>query len=92
MPAFRHVVLFHLHEGADPEPALRVLRDACPETGVLTWTVTRSLDQRKGIVVVEDATFVEREAFEDFRASDGHQAAVAHMSQCSDWVVGDWWD
>lgn len=90
MAAFRHVVLFRLHDAADADAAIRVLEEMRPAEGLVSWTITRSLEDRKGVVIVEDATFVDRAAFEEFRRSEGHRLAVEHMRRCSDWLVGDW--
>jgi hypothetical protein len=87
----RHVILFRLREGADPELAMRLLEESRPE-GALKWVIERSIDERKGVVIVEDTTFVDSEALQAFRASKAHEASAAYMSQWADWVVGDWWE
>lgn len=87
---FHHVVLFRMHDGADAEAAVAVLDASRPDDGVVDWVVTRSLDDRKGVVVVESVSFVDQAAFEEFRDSAAHRAAGAHMAQVSDWLVGDY--
>jgi hypothetical protein len=87
----RHVILFHLHEGADPDVAIRLLEEARP-AGVLKWVIKRSLDERKGTVIVEDTTFVDQEALDAYRVSDAHKPVADYLGQRADWVVGDWWE
>jgi hypothetical protein len=90
---FRHIVLFRVRDDVtDPELSeaidrLRALGDA-PTVG--EWRIERSLDQRKGRVIVEDATFASREAFEVFRSSAAHVATAEHMAGIADWWVGDY--
>lgn len=85
----RHVILFHLHDGADADEALELLRSFRPP-GTLKWTIEKSLDERKGTVIVEDATFESQAALDAFRVSDDHAAAAEFMKANADWVVGDW--
>lgn len=87
---FRHVVLFRLHEGASASDAVAALEAARPRLGASRWTITTSLDDRKGTVVVEDSTFDDEAKFQAWRVSEQHLAAVAHMKQNADWLVGDW--
>lgn len=87
---YRHVVLFRLHDDADTGAAVAALEAARPETGASRWTITPSLDSRKGTVIVEDSTFDDEAAFHAWRVSDLHLAAVAHMREHADWLVGDW--
>jgi hypothetical protein len=87
---FRHVVLFRLHEGASASDAVAALEAARPRLGASRWTITTSLDDRKGTVVVEDATFDDEAAFQAWRVSEQHLTAVAHMKENADWLVGDW--
>lgn len=87
---YRHVVLFRLHDGADANAAVAALRAARPRLGASRWHITTSLDERKGTVVVEDATFDDEASFAAWRVSEQHLAAVAHMKAHADWLVGDW--
>jgi len=92
---FRHVVLFRVRDDVtDPDvsaaiDALRALGDA---PGVRSWTIKPSLDTRKGRVVVEDGTFVDRRAFELWRAGEEHRRVAEKLSLIADWWVGDWED
>ncbi|MDQ1124489.1 Dabb family protein [Microbacterium trichothecenolyticum] len=90
---FRHVVLFRVRdEVADPEisAALTALRALGGQPGVLSWDVALSLDTRKGRVIVEDGTFVDRAAFAQWRESDEHARVAGRMAGISDWWVADW--
>lgn len=90
MAHFHHVVLFQLKDGADVDAAIVVLRAAEPTSGLVSWQVERSLDERKGPVVAELAVFESEDAFRQWRDSDLHQAAVTHMREVSDWLIADW--
>jgi hypothetical protein len=88
--SFEHIVLFRLRDGADPDEVVDVLDRSRPDDpGLVSWTVARSLDERKGVVVVERAVFVDRDAFERFRGSDAHREAGRHLAGCADWLVAD---
>lgn len=87
---YRHVVLFQLHEGASADEAVAVLQAARPRLGASRWTITTSLDDRKGAVVVEDSTFDDEASFQAWRVSEQHVRAVAFMRENADWLVGDW--
>lgn len=87
----RHVILFRLREGADADRAVALLRSFGPP-GSLKWVIERSIDERKGIVIVEDSTFESQAALDAFRVSEEHAEAVAFMRENADWVVGDWWE
>ncbi|HUP83163.1 MAG TPA: Dabb family protein [Candidatus Limnocylindria bacterium] len=90
MPRFHHVVLFRLRDGADVDAAIAVLRAAEPASGLVSWQVERSLDERNGSVVAELAVFESEENFREWRSSDLHQAATTHMRDVSDWLIADW--
>lgn len=90
---FRHVVLFRVRDDvADPDvsAAVDALRLLGAEPGVISWDVARSLDTRKGRVIVEDGTFIDRVAFEAWRAGDEHRRVAERMARISDWWVADW--
>lgn len=91
MSVLRHVILFKLREGADADRALHLLRSFRPP-GTLKWVIERSIDERKGVVIVEDSTFESEAALDAFRVSDDHAETVAFMRENADWVVGDWWE
>jgi hypothetical protein len=91
--AFRHIVLFRVHDDVDIELLGRTVEELdqfAHLPGVMSWAVRRSLDEREGRIIVEDATFESREAFEKFRADPRHIEAGRRMSLISDWWVGDY--
>jgi len=87
---FHHVVLFRLKDGADPVRAIAALDAARPTSGLISWVVERSLDERKGAVIAELAVFASRDAFEEWRDSDLHRTAAAELRDLADWLVADW--
>jgi heme-degrading monooxygenase HmoA len=87
---FHHVVLFRLHPDADPDEAIAALKKAAPVSGCVSWQVERSLDERKGRVLAQVSVFESVDAFHDWRASEPHQAAAAHLREVADWLVADW--
>jgi hypothetical protein len=90
---FRHVVLFRVRDDvADPDvsAAIGELHEVGEGSGILSWDVALSLDTRKGRVIVEDGTFVDRAAFDAWRVTEKHRAVGERMAAISDWWVGDW--
>jgi heme-degrading monooxygenase HmoA len=87
---FHHVVLFRLHDDADAVAAMTALNEARPTSGLVSWQVERSLDERKGRVLAQVSVFESADAFQDWRASEPHQAAAAHLREAADWLVADW--
>lgn len=85
------MILFRLREGADADHAVALLRSFQPP-GTSKWVIERSLDERKGVVIVEDATFDDQAALDAFRVSEEHRDAVEFMRENADWLVGDWWE
>lgn len=90
---YRHIVLFRIHEeitNLRVDEAIRQLESLVVQPGVASMYVARSLDGRKGRIIVEDATFDDANAFMVFRASQAHVAVAAEMAEISDWWVGDY--
>ncbi|WP_349426413.1 Dabb family protein [Microbacterium sp. LWS13-1.2] len=90
---FRHIVLFRVHDDVDIELLDRTVEELdqfAHHPGVVSWIIRRSLDERKGRVIVEDATFENQQAFERFRTDPAHVRAGRRMAQVSDWWVGDY--
>ncbi|MDD7930669.1 Dabb family protein [Microbacterium thalli] len=90
---YRHIVLFRIHDGVARERvtgATESLRSLAVLPGVASWRIDHSLDTRKGLVLVEDATFADRSAFEAFRADPRHETVAQQMSEISDWWIGDY--
>ena len=90
MTHFHHVVLFRLHDDADADAAMAALNEARPTSGLVSWQVERSLDERKGRVIAQVSVFESADAFEAWRVSEPHQAAAAHLREAADWLVADW--
>ncbi|MCP2638102.1 Dabb family protein [Microbacterium sp. HD4P20] len=91
--ALRHIVLFRVHDEVDElriEQAMDSLRALARLPSVRSWSVARSLDERKGRIVIEDAAFDDAESFEVFRASPEHVSATQTMAEIADWWVGDY--
>ncbi len=92
---YRHIVLFRIHDEVTDDQvteAIDSLRSLGDLPGIVSWRVELSLDSRKGRVVVEDATFVDAEAFEAFRTDPRHAATAETMAGLADWWVGDYAD
>lgn len=90
MAHFHHVVLFRMADDADIDAAMAVLEAAEPASGLVSWQIERSVDERKGRVVAELAVFESADAFRNWRDSHLHETAAAHMRGVSDWLVADW--
>ena len=90
MTDFHHVVLFRLHDDADVDAAMAVLNKARPTSGLVSWQVKRSLDERKGRVIAQVSAFESADAFQAWRTSESHQAAAAYLREAADWLVADW--
>ncbi len=89
MRALSHIIVFRLYEDADPDEVLGRLRSLADEVGLLEWRVERSLDERKGIVLVQNSLFSCREDLERFRVAPRHTEVSRYMSTVADWWVAD---
>lgn len=90
---FRHIVLFRVFDTVSDDAvseALEILRTLSSLPGIESWQIELSNDSRKGRVIVEEATFVDRAAFDAFRVHPKHAAAAAEMASISDWWIGDY--
>lgn len=90
---FRHIVLFRVFDDVSNErvsEATGRLASLATLPGVESMRVERSLDGRKGLVLIEDATFVDAAAFASFRIAPAHVEVAAEMAEISDWWVGDY--
>jgi len=93
--AFRHVVLFSIHDDVIDDrvsEAMERLRSLADLPGVTAFAVARSLDERKGRILIEDATFSDVATFAAFRGSPDHLRVGTEMAAISDWWVGDYED
>lgn len=87
--AYRHIVLFRLYPDVDAGEVLAQLRSLADEPGILRWRVERSIDERKGIVIVQDSLFESPAALEAFRVAPAHVAIADYLSKNADWLVAD---
>lgn len=90
---FRHIVLFRIHDGVTNDrvsAAVTRLESLATLPGVLSMRIERSLDGRKGRVLIEDATFVDAAAFASFRTAPPHIEVATEMAEISDWWIGDY--
>jgi len=90
---YRHVVLFRVHDAVSAQRTdalMQRLRGLRALPGILEWRIERSLDTRKGTVIVEDGTFVDRDAYEAFRVHPEHRAVAEAAAELADWWVGDY--
>ena len=90
MKHFHHIVLFRLRKDADVAAAVAAVNNARPTSGVVSWQVERSLDERKGPVIAQMSVFASVDAFHAWRDSELHQTVGAHMREVADWLVADW--
>jgi Stress responsive A/B Barrel Domain len=70
--------------------AIDALRRLANVPGVLSLQVERSLDERKGTVIVENLVVADEYALLAFREHPIHVEVVAFMRAITDWWVGDY--
>lgn len=92
----RHIILFKLYVGVAPKleiKAIKLLQSLGKgDSEILEWRVEKSIDTRKGTIIVENGLFKNEQTYERFRKSDKHLKAVNFMKQIADWTVGDYID
>lgn len=92
--SIRHIILFKLYENVSSNEvakAIQLLRTlGTGDEGILEWKIEKSIDVRKGIIIIENGLFKDKNAYERFRKSDNHLKTVDFMSQIADWTVGDY--
>ena len=91
--ALRHLVLFRLHDGLGDDSAadaIDALRRLANVPGVSSLQVERSLDERKGTVIVENLEVADDQALLAFREHPIHIEVVTFMRTIADWWVGDY--
>ena len=90
----RHIVLFKLFDGVDEATELEALgllkQLGENNNNILSWTVERSLDTRKGVVIIENSLFKNTASLQEFRHSAKHAEVSGFMKQISAWLVGDY--
>lgn len=79
-----------MNDGEDVDGAIDALNAAKPTSGLVSWDVVRSIDERRGQVVGELAVFESVEDFHTWRVSDLHMAAVDYMRPKATWLIADW--
>lgn len=90
---YRHLVLFRMNDqvtDATVDDVVAEMSTLSEIPGVLSWSFEKSLDARKGRVLVEDASFADERAFAAFREHPLHRARAERMREISDWWVGDY--
>ena len=91
---FRHIVIFKLKSEVnekDKQNAIAILRELGEgNPNILEWKIEESLDQRKGVIIIENSLFKDRESFEEFRSSSQHAEVGKTMSKIADWLVADY--
>ncbi len=91
---YHHIVLFRLKEGvsdADRRQALTLLKALGSDAeGLESWQINKSLDTRKGNIIIEEAVFSTEEDFTAFRESAKHNEVGRFMRRIADWWVGDY--
>ncbi|MEW1835864.1 Dabb family protein [Microbacterium sp. NPDC079995] len=86
-------MLFRIHdhvEEHDVDAAVDALRSLADLPCVESWHIARSLDERKGRILVEEGTFADETAFASFRTDPRHREVAARMAEISDWWIGDY--
>lgn len=89
----RHIVLFRVHDGVTADrlsEAVDCLDSLGTIPGILEWTVRLSTDDRKGVVIVENALFESRASLEVFAAHPDHQVSAERLRNMADWWIGDY--
>jgi hypothetical protein len=91
--AYRHIVLFRIYDAVTSDAvdsAIARLQSLSELAMVESLRVERSLDGRKGRIIVLDSTFADEAAFGEYRADPQHIAVGEQMADVADWWVGDY--
>ena len=83
------MIVFRLYADADPDEVLQRLRSLGDLPGLLAWRVERSLDERKGVVLLQDSLFASMSALQSFRREARHVEVADYLSRHADWLVAD---
>ena len=90
---YRHIVLFRMRPDvldSEMHAAIADIRSVMAPPISRTCSVMQSLDDRKGRMIIEDATFDDAAHFEAFRRSEAHRDLGVRMESLADWWVGDY--
>jgi len=90
----RHIVLIKLRSEVDEQVTAHVIemlkKLGQDVPGVLEWKISKSLDTRKGNVIVENALFASQVDLKNFQDSAEHKKIGNFLKDVADWVVGDY--
>ncbi len=89
----RHIVLFRVRDEIGESQiasAIQALEALKVMPGLIEWTVRRSQDERKGVVVVQNSLFETRQALADFAAHPLHKVSADLLRTMADWWIGDY--
>lgn len=94
MNKLRHIILFKIKDSVDESRinhAIELLRSLGKnDDSILEWRIEKSLDERKGIIIVENSLFKSEEDLLSFRSSEKHLKVVDFMKEIADWTNGDY--
>lgn len=88
-----HTVMFRIHDDVSDEnvaKAVELLTELGSGPGLEGWVIRESIDTRKGRIIIEQATFTDKTAYERFRVSEAHVRVGDFMKTIADWWVGDY--
>lgn len=90
----RHIVFFIMRDGVGEtqikDALSRLQKLGHGRQGIKFWDVRRSMDSRKGNIIVQNSVYESLEDFEKFRKSKEHMQFAEFMKTISDWSVGDY--
>lgn len=94
--SIRHIVLFKIEDGVSEkqiDDAIKLLKELGKDNpSILEWTIEKSLDTRKGIIIIENSLFKSEEDLKDFKSSEKHIKAGEIMKEISNWIIGDYFE
>lgn len=94
--SIRHIVLFKIRDGITEEKqgeAIKLLKELGKDNpSILEWTIEKSLDTRKGIIIIENSLFKSEEDLNSFRSFEKHIKTGEFMREISDWIIGDYFE
>ena len=86
--------MFRIHEGVDETAFLAAIEQLRQlgrgVQGLERWDINKSIDTRKGRIILEEALFTLEKNFRDFQETDAHRAAGEVMAGLADWWVVDY--
>lgn len=92
----RHIVLFKVNNGVNEtriDDAIKLLKELGKDnTSIIQWTVEKSLDTRRGTIIIENFLFKSEEDLKTFRSFEKHIKTGEFMREISDWIIGDYFE